>query len=186
MSFFKKRPVAVVITLIVVIAATLLSVNVKLGSKCRDVIGGFYDGVEYKGYTQKGIATHLRNINAYADGLVTIASHYGLDTEDVEDASEWLKLALDYSRDDIAYIYDTYQDLNKALVGLEYQLDRTDLSERDADGVQQYTASITGAQSSIESAGYNESVREFLRSYDRFPESFLGSLAGVKMPEYFS
>ena len=49
-----------------------------------------------------------------------------------------------------------------------------------------FVASLIGAQSAMESAGYNESVREFLRSYDRFPSDILGRLAGVQWPEYFA
>ena len=68
---------------------------------------------------------------------------------------------------------------------MEDQLARADLDARDASGVEQYISSITGAQSAIKSAGYNESVREFMRSYDRFPTNILGTLAGVEMPECF-
>lgn len=186
MKFLRKTPVAVVIAALLVIAATLLSVNVKLGSKARAVTDGFYDGVEYNGYTQKSIASHLKNINAYADGLITIARNYDIDTSDAEDASEWLKMALNYSHGYASYIYSEYQGLMKAVTTLEDQLGRAELSERDASGLAQYTSSITGAQSAIESAGYNESVREFLRSYDRFPADVLGRLAGVEMPEYFA
>ena len=186
MSFFKKKPVALLLTVIVMIASTLLSVNVKLGNKCQRITDGFYDGVEYKGYTQKSLSSHLKNITAYADGLVTIARNYDIDTEDVEGASESLKQALSYSRGYESYTYSQYQALSKAVVMLEDKLSRAELSERDAEGVAQYSSSITGAESAMESAGYNESVREFLRSYNRFPANFLGSLAGVKMPEFFA
>ena len=186
MSFFKKRGVAFLLTICVIIASTLLSVNVKLGKKSQAITDGFYDGVVFNGYTQKSIASHLRNINGYADGLVTIARNYDIDTGNVEDASDWLKMALNYSQGQASYIYSVYQGLMIALNVLEDQLARTDLAERDASGVEQYISSITGAQSAIESAGYNESVREFMRSYDRFPTNTLGALAGVDMPEYFS
>ena len=185
MSFFKKPGIAVFLTVIIVIASTLLSVNVKLGKKCQTITDGFYDGVEFNGYTQKSIASHLKNINAYADGLVTIAKNYDIDTTDLEDASEWLKLALNYSHGYASYIYSEYQGLIKAVTTLEDQLSRVELSERDASGVAQYTSSITGAQSAIESAGYNESVRELLRSYDRVPTDMLAAMAVVSMPEYF-
>ena len=186
MSFFKKRGIAFLLTVCVVIASTLVSVNVKLGRKCQSVSDGFYDGVEFNGYTQKCIASHLKNFTGYADGLVTIAKNYDIDTGDVEDASEWLKLALNYSHGHASYIYSEYQGLIKAVNTLEDQLARTDLEDRDASGVEQYISSITGVQSAIESAGYNESVREFMRSYDRFPTNILGTLANVDMPEYFA
>ena len=186
MSFFKKRGIAFLLTVCVVIAATLVSVNVKLSKKCQSVTDGFYDGVEFNGYTQKSIASHLKNITAYADGLVTIANNYDIDTADVENASDLLKSALAYSQQNrISNLYREYQSLLKAVNAMEDQLARADLDARDASGVEQYISSITGAQSAIESAGYNESVREFMRSYDRFPTNILGTLAGVEMPECF-
>jgi hypothetical protein len=186
MSFLKKKPIALLLTVLVVVVSTLLSVHMKLGSKCQSISDGFYDGVEFNGYKQKSLDSHLKNVAAYADGLVTIARNYELDTDDVEDASDALKLALRYSRGDASYIYFEYQELMKAVASLQDHLSRTELSERDADGVAQYTSSLIGAQSAMESAGYNESVREFLRSYDRFPSDILGRLAGVQWPEYFA
>ena len=150
MTLFKRRWFALLLTLILILASTLLSVHMKLGREAQKPSVSF-------------CASHLKNIAAYADGLVTIARNYELDTGDVEDSSEWLKLALNYSEGDIPYIHYTYQELLKAVTTLEDQLSRTQLSERDASGVRQYSDSITGARSAIEGSGYNESVREFLR-----------------------
>ena len=142
--------------------------------------------MEFKGFKQKSIDSHLRNISAYADGLVTIARNYDIDTSETENASDWLKSTLDYSHSNVSNLYSEYQALIKAVNTMVDQLGRADLSERDASGVEQYVSSITGAQSAIESAGYNESVREFLRIYNRFPANILGRLAGVTPPEYFA
>ena len=185
MSFFKKRPVALLLTILIVIVATLLSVHVKFGAKCQAVSDTFYDGVEANGYTQKSIASHLKNINAYADGLITIARNYDIDTEDCESSSEYLKMALNYSRDQAPYIHYEYESLLKEVNTLVDQLERASLSDRDADGVSQYLSSINGAKTAIESAGYNEHVREFIRKYDHFPTNVLAALAGVEMPLYF-
>ena len=54
-----------------------------------------------------------------------------------------------------------------------------------SSGVQQYSEGIHGAISSIESSSYNDTVRQFLREYDRFPVSFYASLGMIDLPEIF-
>ena len=186
MNFFKRRSVALFLTVIVVIASTLLSVNVKLGRKAQAVSDGFYDGVVYNGTEQKSIASQLRNISDCANSMVTIANNYQLDTEDVENTSEWLRLAVSYSPGNTDYIHSEYEDLIKAVRTLEDQLGRTALSDRDADSIKEYSTAITDARLAIESAGYNESVREFRRFCDRFPTKLLAQLSGVSMPRLFA
>ena len=66
------------------------------------------------------------------------------------------------------------------------RLERAELSERDASGVEQYKSSVTGVQSAIGEAGYNEAVREFLRRYNHFPTNYLALLADVDLPEVFA
>ena len=185
MSFFKKRGVAWVLAVILVTAATTTSVDAKLGRKAGDVIDGFYDGVYVDGYQQRGIGSHLSNLCSYADSLCIIADGYGYDTEDASWASEALKLAMLYSREDISYIYYDYADLLSALEKLTYQLQRADLSERDAASLEQYVSSIGETKSAIEASGYNATVREFMRKYSHFPADFMADFADVKMPEYF-
>lgn len=186
MKFFKKPFVAVLLTIIIVIISTLLSIGIKFGNQAQGVIDGFYDGVYANGYTQNSIASHLRNINSYADGLVTIANNYDIDTSSIREKSENLKLALSYSYGDANYIYYCYSSLMTDVIGIQDALGRVELSERDASGVEQYSSNINGATNSIETAGYNESVREFIREYGSFPGQGLARLAGVNFPSYFS
>lgn len=188
MSFFSKRSTALVLTVVMVLASTLLSVNVKLGDKARDVTDEFY-AVSDRGNNgnYRSLGSHLQNVCAYADGLVTIANNYGIDVEKVSDCSRYLKNAMTYSREEISYIFYCYSDLLKETDWLVDQLYRMELSERDADGLSQYETNLDGAKSAINTAAdsYNGTVREFLRRYDRFPGNFLGKLAGVDMPDYF-
>ncbi len=186
MKLFKKPVFAVILCVVLILCSTLLSVHIRFGAKCDRVKDALYTGVETNGYTQKGIASHLQNIGAYAAGLVTIAKNYDIDTADVEQAENYLQMSLNYSRDYASHIHYNYAELNKALDTMIDQLQRTELSERDADGVRQYVESLNGARSAIEESAYNEQVREFLRKYDRFPTDSLASLAGVSMPEFFA
>lgn len=186
MSFFSKRSTALLLAAVMVIASTLLSVKVKFGEQVRQLNYGFYDGVYTEGYRQKGIGDHLKNICAYADGLVTIANNYELDTEDVRRASEDLKLGLTYSPEAVSYLYYCYDELTKAVDVMERRMEQEELSERDQSGLEQYMSSINGAKSAIESSGYNKTVRDFLKRYDHFPTDALARLSGVEMPQYFT
>lgn len=186
MSFFKRRWVAVVIAACTVWASMLLSTDIKFGAKCSEVTDGFYNGVYYNGYTHPSIASHLRNITGYADGIATIAKRYDIDTEELLDSSSDLKLMLSYSRGDESYIHYCYDELLGTLRAVEGELEDAQLSDRDKSGLEQYMSSISGAQKSIEEAGYNDSVSRFLRDYDHFPTNLLADMAGVEMPEYFS
>ena len=190
MKFFRKRSTAVVLTAIAVLTSTLLSVNVKFGDLVRDVTDSFYTqttDMEESG-VYRSIGSHLNNLCSYADGLVTIADNYGLDIEDVDWDLDSLKYAQSYSDEDISYVYYCYSELCSSVDKLVDQLRRTELSERDSSGVEQYVSSISGARTAVETAAvaYNDSVRAFRREYDRFPTDLLADLAGVNMPEYFS
>ncbi len=186
MKFFKKPVVAVLMSIVIVIASTFLSVNIKLGKECQQITDGFYDGVYSNGYTQKSLSTHLRNLCGYADGIVTIANNYDLDTTAVRQASDDLKLGLSYSYGQASYLYQCYEQLLSSAKELEDSLGRTELGDRDKEGLEQYESSITGVENAVQSAGYNESVREFLRDYIKFPADFFVGLTGIDLPEQFA
>lgn len=186
MKFFKRPAVAVLITAVIVLASTALSVNIKLGEKCERVIDGFYNGVYYNGAEQKSIASQLKNIYSCADEIASIAGRYDIDTEDVLWCIDDLKLGLTYSPNEASYLYYCYDELIGEVKTLERELSRVELKEQDSEALEQYIASIKESQRAIESSGYNESVREFLREYMRFPAEHLADFAGVQVPEYFS
>lgn len=186
MNFFKNRFVAVVLCIILVFAATGVSVKVKLQSKCDEVINEFYTGVNYDGEDHAAIYDQLRDLSSVADGMCIIAGNYGIDTEDVKDYNEWLELALAYSEKDISYIYNEYYGLWTSLKAMEDTLNHTDLSERHTTQMESYSARLDAIDENIYSAGYNEEVRAFLLEYDRFPTSSLAYQFNVQMPEYFA
>ena len=134
--------------------------------------------------TNKSTASHIRNICGAADGMVTIANNYDIDTDAVRAATDEMKNALTYGS--VSYLHYLYEDLLQALKPLEEQLSRAELSDRDAEGFAQYSSTISGAQSVIENSGYNESVRAFLRDEIHFPADFFAELAGVELPELFA
>ena len=183
MNFLKKPFVAVLLSALIICGSTLLSADIKLGRECQNITDGFYEGVVYENYQHKSIASQIRNICGAADGMVTIANNYDIDTDAVRAATDEMKNALTYGS--VSYLHYLYVDLLQALKPLEDQLSRAELSDRDAEGFAQYSSTISGAQSVIENSGYNESVRAFLRDEIHFPADFFAELAGVELPELF-
>ena len=184
MNFLKKPFVAVLLSALIICGSTLLSADIKLGRECQNITDGFYEGVVYENYQHKSIASQIRNICGAADGMVTIANNYDIDTDAVRAATDEMKNALTYGS--VSYLHYLYEDLLQALKPLEEQLSRAELSDRDAEGFAQYSSTISGAQSVIENSGYNESVRAFLRDEIHFPADFFAELAGVELPELFA
>ena len=183
MNFLKKPFVAVLLSALIICGSTLLSADIKLGRECQNITDGFYEGVVYENYQHKSIASQIRNICGAADGMVTIANNYDIDTDAVRAATDEMKSALTYGS--VSYLHYLYEDLLQAVKPLEDQLSRAELSDRDAEGFAQYSSTISGAQSVIENSGYNESVRAFLRDEIHFPADFFAELAGVELPELF-
>ena len=183
MNFLKKPFVAVLLSALIICSSTLLSADIKLGRECQNITDGFYEGVVYENYQHKSIASQIRNICGAADGMVTIANNYDIDTDAVRAATDEMKNALTYGS--VSYLHYLYEDLLQAVKPLEDQLSRAELSDRDAEGFTQYSSTISGAQSVIENSGYNESVRAFLRDEIHFPADFFAELAGVELPELF-
>lgn len=184
MNFLKKPFVAVLLSALIICGSTLLSADIKLGRECQNITDGFYEGVVYENYQHKSIASQIRNICGAADGMVTIANNYDIDTDAVRAATDEMKSALTYGS--VSYLHYLYEDLLQAVKPLEDQLSRAELSDRDAEGFAQYSSTISGAQSVIENSGYNESVRAFLRDQIHFPADFFAELAGVELPELFA
>ena len=183
MNLLKKPFVAVLLSALIICSSTLLSVDVKLGKECQNITDGFYDGVVYENYQHKSIASQIKNICGAADGMVAIANNYDIDTDAVTAATAEMKSALSFGS--VSYLYGLYEDLLNALKPLEEQLSLTELSDRDAKGFDQYSSTISGAQSVIDNSGYNESVRAFYRDVVHFPADFLADLVGVDLPELF-
>lgn len=186
MKLFKNPVFAVVLCIILIFVSTILSIHIRFGNKADRIKDQLFTGVEVNGYIQKPIAAHLQNYTGYASGLATIAKNYDVDTTALTEANDYLQLSLKYSGDYASSIYYNYTELNKEVNSVVDALQRKELSDRDAEGLEQYVNSIAGVHSSIEESGYNDSVREFLRKYDRFPTNALVTLAGVSMPEYFA
>ena len=180
-KLFRKRSFALLLCVVCVVASTLLNTRVGLGGKSDAVIDRFYD----TGLGQQCIGTQLSNLCKATTGLTAIAGHYNLDSAAANRASEQLESALQSSYGKAGTLYTDYKALLEAADELIARLDLANLSKRDAENLELYTATIADAQSAIESSDYNVRAQAFLRANSGFPTGGLAAFAGVRFPELF-
>lgn len=187
MNFFKRPFVAVVLSALIVLCSTLVSVNVKLENKCRDVSAIFYDGVRVSGCDYPAMAAPIKELCSLTDDIILIANNYGIDTNSLSSTLSDLELAMRYSDDDVEYIGICYSDFLKELRSVENQLQNTGLSERHQTAMEDYSVRIEDCATTVTegAAGYNKYVQNFLRSYDKFPTDMWAELTGTWFPGYF-
>ena len=141
----------------------------------------------YDGYKHPAISDQLNNICGEADGLASVVASYDVDVVALRQHSTDLKDMLNQRTGTYTAVYAKYRELLDCIEALKLELVSVQLSERDASGAEQYFSTVSSASEVISSAGYNDSVQQFKRSYlDRFPGSILAKLAGVDAPELFA
>lgn len=188
MNFFKRPIVAVVLSALIVVCSTLVSVNVKLQGKCDAVSDIFYDGVRISGVEYPAMDEPMKLLCTLTDDVILIANNYGIDTGELSQRLEDLERAMQYSDNDVNYVGSCYGEFFKALRSVENQLQSTGLSERHQVAMDEYSAQIASCSETIAqgAAGYNEKVRSFLKSNDKFPANFWAELTGTLFPGYFN
>lgn len=188
MKFLKRPFVAVVLSLLIVLCSTLVSINVKLQSKCDGVNDIFYKGVRISGVVYPPMAEPMKQLCALTDDIILIANNYGINTGELSRCLDNLELAIQYSANDVPYIGSCYGEYFKALRSVENQLQSTGLSERHQAAMDGYSSQIASGSETIAqgAAGYNEKVRAFLKSYNKFPTNFWAAVTGTSLPGYFN
>ncbi len=184
MSVFEKKPVAILITVLVVILATIYSTNHFLGNACQEVTDSFYEGVETDGYRHASINSCLESRCSYANGLLTVASNYDELSEEADTVRD-ARLRL-LEADSLHAKYTVNSELQNAVELLSAAMNTVSLSSRDQEMAETYRSQFDGAGDAIASSGYNEAVRAFEReTFNVFPARFLALISGVKAPELF-
>lgn len=178
MKFFKKRSVALILCLLVIVGSTLWNTDRKLGGDCRDLSESFYAG--------DGIAPLLETLHVEAGSLAAVAEAYCINTDALRGASEDLQGMLSQRSTGCALLYSSYDRLRTELRSIEQQLLTAPLSEDDAAAVSKSLERVHSAQASIGSSSYNSQVRSFLSDNRSLLTRVLARLAGVAMPEEFA
>ena len=179
-----SRPsVAFLIAVLVVIATILLQTRFRFGKICGSVNDQFY----HDGQDGTSIASELGNLADAAEILAGLAHLYDLDeSRDVMDVIGSLREQLRLESSDTGTIHDLYKALLSDTFMLETLLSRQELSDTDAETFSSAQHNAALAKAAIDESGYHDTVRTFLKRYDRFPTNGLASLVGIKMPQVFS
>jgi len=185
MKIFKNRKFAVLITIIVVVLATLLGVRGSINRLARDVEVMFYDGVYLKdeGYTQPGIESHLQKRLSSAMGLATLMKSRA-DLENEADALLSAQSALVNAKS-IRDKFTANENLQRAFVKLVEKAEKTELSERELDAISQYSTTFLGAQDAIQNSRYNQQARSYMDGAS-FPVHLIRPFLFARSPQVFA
>ena len=174
---------ALVLAVVVMFGTMLVSTKVDFGKKCRSVTGEFYTASED---SSPAVATELRNFCAAAEQVALTAEQNGLPEagsalQQVDD----LRNLLYQQTDDLASVNKVYQALLSSTYSLESTLARAELTGSQAEALASAQHDAAAAKAAIDASGFNDSVRSFLKKYQKFPTVGLAGMVGVNMPCVF-
>ena len=184
MKLLGKRSIAILITVVVVIASTLLGVYNTSGRYARQIEKMFYDGVflSDQGFTQPGINTHLENGANAALGLATLLEKHpelSKSTETLLSARRELM-----SADGVAQKEQAANKMRDGFIDLLDAARDADLSERDKDAATQFYSVFNGALIAISNSRYNDVVGDHLNSQCALMH-LAGNFVSAKQPHSF-
>lgn len=192
MKLLKNRTFAILLTLLLVIASTLLSASAQLKNDIKKVTDGFYTGALYDGERAADVADssgsiykQLTLIIDNANNIYAVATSVGVDAETLKETTYYLKSDIGSMHEYIGSIHWSYSQLCDALSVIKPKLASMELSQSDRDEVNQAFLNISDAQKVISESGYNESVRRYKNSMNVF-EEFVADTCGIYGPEFFA
>ena len=158
MKVLAERKIAILITVVVAVAATLFGVQRSLARLSRDLERMFYDGVPHDGYVEPGIDSHLDD---YADSAMRIAmilKGYPELTESADLTLSWRRELLDaVSISDKSF---TFGRLSSTVYMMTKAAESVDLSQRDEEALAQFLTTFNGAEAAIKNSRYSQTVSE--------------------------
>jgi len=183
MAMLKNRKTAIIITIVVVILATLLGVRKSLNQLARDVEAMFYDGVPLEeGYTQRALSAHLGNCADASLGLATLLNGYNELADDAEALLSARRELL--AATSIRGKYAAYASMQASFAALTEKAGGMQLTDRDNDAMGQYSSTFSGAGTAIQESKYNEKALSFMDGAS-FIAKILKPLAIVRSPQTF-
>ena len=186
MKFFKNPIVAVLLAIVIIISSTAISITVKLNNKCNEVIDGFYYGTRLNGQLMKSVYYNLNDLCELTSNVIVIADNYGISTKELSEELKELRAEISYHNDDIDGIYEEYDSFYNALFAVLLELSNTGLSERHLEYMASASDQISAIRSNIENSGYNESVRNFHKKFNKFPVKIFAEIFDIDYPEFFA
>lgn len=175
MTLLKNRKIAILITAIVAILATLLGVRGSLNRLARDVEAMFYE--------DKGVNTLLNNRAASALALATALESYPelkAETENLLTARRGLMNA-----NTIKDRYAANESLQQAFTALEEKAGKLSLSGRDKETLEMHASDFSGARAAIMDSRYNAAAASYLDGVSILAR-ILRPFVFVKPPQAFA
>ena len=185
MKALKNRKIAIPVTVIVAVLATLIGVHSSFNRLARDVEQMFFDGVDVEpgGYTEPSINQHLENSADAALGLATLLQGYPGLSDKAENLITARRELLSAERISTKSIPD--HNMVQAFVELIQAAKGAGLPDRDAEAVSRYLQTFSGAHISIENSLYHDKVSQF-KSNASFIAEFISFLVPASPPDSFS
>ena len=185
--------VALIITFVLVFASLALNTRIRLGGQCDEITAGLYAGEG----GSPCIADGLRSLCTASEKMLTLAGQLGIDVDSLDSDGEYadedpadlindIRNALRYEDGSVRYLYYLYEALLSKDYAMETALARAALSEADAAAFLEAREEASQARAVVDNDSYNNTVRAFLKKYDRFPTSQIASFSGVSMPKLFA
>jgi len=185
MKLLKNRKFAVLITVVVVILATLLGVRGSLNRLAGDVEAMFYDGVYLKdnGYKQPGINPQLEICAQTALNYATILVNNPALTGEAEALLSAQREFIDAKS--IREKYSANESMQNAFEALTKKAESTGLSQQETDAMSRHISTFRGAQTMIRSSEYNQQAQSFMDDASNFAR-LLRPFLFVKSPQMFA
>ena len=182
MKFLKSRAVALCLLAVVVCTSTISNAREGLEELARDTKNAFY----YSDTGYKSTYERLQDRSDAASNLVTLGNTYHLtETEALKFAQEELGELIDWYSSDAEDYYQANNDLTEPFNTLYDALMQQPLTDREKQMAESYRTTFEGAQRQINADDYNEKVREFNQTVDRFPANVFLKMTYIDEPEYF-
>jgi len=174
----------VLISVVVMILATLFGVSRSLSRLSRDIERLFYDGVylEAGGYTQPSIDSQIKKHSDAVLGLSTILTNYSQLHDDAESVLILRRELL--GAESIGDKSLAFWAMSRAVYSLTQASSDVNMTDRDLDAVSQYSSTINGAETFIRGAAYNQAVSEQWNKQS-FITRVICMITPVREPEMF-
>ena len=185
MKLLGRRSIAILITVVVVIVATLLGVYSTTGRYTREVEALFYDGIylEDQGFTQRGINSHLENSANAALGLATLLESY-------PELSGYAESLLTARRDlmaagSISAKEQAALEMRDGFINLLETARDVDLIERDKEAAAKFYSTFNGALIAISDSRYNDAVSAHINAQNAVLR-LIGYFISADQPAFFT
>jgi len=185
MKLLKNRKIAILITVVLVVAATLFAVGRSLNRLARGVEAMFYEGVyiEDEGYTQPGIEAQLNNRLNSAQNFAVLMEVFP--EAENEAQALWSACRVLSSAKRISEKFAANEALQQAYTELYAIAVKMGFSGMDKTDIEDYSTAFYGAQTAILGSRYNHTAESFMEDASFFAR-LLRPFAFVSPPQRFA